>query len=33
VGEAYGLDQHLIATTIVWGTAVALVVGLVVGAL
>lgn len=27
VGQAYGLDQHLIATTIVWGTAVALAVG------
>ncbi|HWE13477.1 MAG TPA: AEC family transporter [Solirubrobacteraceae bacterium] len=33
VGQAYGLDQHLIATTIVWGTAVALVVGLAVGVL
>ena len=30
VGHAYGLDQRLIATIIVWSTAVALVAGLTV---
>ncbi len=30
VGQAYGLDQRLIATTIVWSTAAALVVGLAI---
>jgi predicted permease len=33
VGNAYGLDQRLIATIIVWSTAIALVGGLVVAAL
>jgi predicted permease len=33
VGHAYGLDQRLIATIIVWSTAVALVAGLTVAAL
>lgn len=33
VGHAYGLDQRLIATIIVWSTAAALAGGLVVGAL
>lgn len=33
VGQAYGLDQRLIATTIVWSTAAALVVGLAVALL
>jgi hypothetical protein len=30
VGEAYGLDQHLIATAIVWSTAATVMVGLIV---
>ena len=30
VGYAYGLDQRLIATIIVWSTAAALVAGLIV---
>jgi predicted permease len=33
VGNAYGLDQRLIATAIVWSTAAALVVGVAVAAL
>ncbi len=33
VGHAYGLDQRLIATIIVWSTAAALVAGLIVAAL
>lgn len=33
VGHAYGLDQRLIATVIVWSTAAVLLVGLVVAAL
>jgi hypothetical protein len=33
VGHAYGLDQRLIATIIVWSTSAALVVGLVLAAL
>jgi hypothetical protein len=33
VGHAYGLDQRLIATIIVWSTAAALVVGLALAAL
>jgi predicted permease len=31
VGHAFGLDQRLIATSIVWGSAVVLVVGIVLG--
>jgi predicted permease len=33
VGQAYGLDQHLIATIILWSTAAVLVAGLVIAAL
>jgi predicted permease len=33
VGQAYGLDQHLIAMIIVWTTAIALAAGLVIAAL
>jgi len=33
VGHVYGLDQRLIATTIVWGTAATLVIGFTVAAL
>ncbi len=32
VGHAYGLDQRLIATAIVWSTIATLIVGLVIGA-
>jgi predicted permease len=33
VGHAYGLDQRLIATVIVWSTAAVLLIGLVAAAL
>jgi hypothetical protein len=32
VGHAYGLDQRLIATIIVWSTMIALIVGLLLAA-
>jgi predicted permease len=33
VGHAYGLDQRLIATAIVWSTAAVIVLGVIIGAL